>query len=106
MKILITGGFGFLGRHVAECLLSEDHELILTSRVHREDLRPGIRCCQIDLTDVSTLHRLPSTVDAIVHTAALIPSRQNEPWEAERFLMINALGTLHLLEWAVDDDGV
>lgn len=40
MKVAITGGTGFVGRHLAESLLSEGHEVVLISRYAAEDRSP------------------------------------------------------------------
>jgi len=100
VKLLITGGHGFLGRHLVEHLQAEGCELVLTSRKSREDRRPGVQVCQVDLTEAKTLQHLPRGVDAIIHTAACIPSKQHDSGELKRFWETNALGTLHLVEWA------
>ncbi len=101
MKILITGGYGFLGRHLTEALLEAGHELILTSRKEREELRTRAQWQRLDLSDFQTIFQLPG-VTAIVHAGALIPRRSGETFDLQDLWSVNALGTLRLVTWAQD----
>lgn len=81
MRILLTGGSGFVGRHLATALRSE-HELIAPGRE------------ALDLSLSSSDWQLPSHVDAVIHAAARI-----DPSETMR--QVNVEGTRSLCEWAV-----
>ncbi|HEV8578007.1 MAG TPA: NAD-dependent epimerase/dehydratase family protein [Thermoanaerobaculia bacterium] len=73
MKILITGGTGFLGRRiVAE--LAPRHELRLLVRrgSSRERFPAGAEFAEGDVTDRASLDRAVAGCDAVLHAAALV----------------------------------
>ena len=76
MKIAITGGTGFVGRHTARALIDAGHEVVLISRgVDRRD--PTIRqlaratCVPIGLDDEERLAQAFAGCDAIAHCAGI-----------------------------------
>jgi len=107
-KILITGGAGFIGYHLAR-ELSRD-------RVNRVDLvdnfvrgkkddeveslstLPNVRLIAGDLTDPATFARLDTDYDDVYHLAAIIGVSNviERPHEVVR---VNAVATLFLLDW-------
>lgn len=107
-KILITGGAGFIGLHLARHLLSEgDNQIILVDNFDRAVLdndlaclleSPSVELRKLDLTDPQSLNDLDPRVDEIYHLAAVVGVgivREN-PQEVIR---VNALATLTVLEW-------
>jgi UDP-glucose 4-epimerase len=86
MHFLITGGLGFIGSHVAEQLVSEDHEVTIVddlSSGRRENLPPNsrIRFVEKDILDLE-ITDLGSSIDGAAHLAA-IPS-VNASWSQAR----------------------
>jgi len=73
MKILVTGGTGFLGRRIVSDL-AERHEVRLLVRptASRERFPKGVDFAQGDVTDRSSLLRAATGCDAVVHAAALV----------------------------------
>ncbi|WP_375485053.1 NAD-dependent epimerase/dehydratase family protein [uncultured Jatrophihabitans sp.] len=76
MRVLVTGGAGFIGAHVRAALAEDGHELrvldSLRSDVHREP-PPPIDDLQIgDVRDPATVDRALAGVDAVVHLAAKV----------------------------------
>ncbi|HBL28917.1 MAG TPA: hypothetical protein DD490_18945 [Acidobacteria bacterium] len=73
MKILLTGGTGFLGRRLAADLV-ERHALRLLVRPgsSRERFPDGVEFAAGDVTDRASLTRALEGCDAIVHAAALV----------------------------------
>ena len=78
MKILVTGGAGFIGSHLCERLLALGHDVIvldaLTPPVHR-DRRPAYLIPEADFYEGDTRNRdllanLLRRVDAVYHFAA------------------------------------
>jgi farnesol dehydrogenase len=71
MRILLTGGTGFLGRAVARALAGRGHDLVLFSRTAS---RSGLGGTAIDgdVRDASALARAADGCDAMVHAAALV----------------------------------
>jgi farnesol dehydrogenase len=73
MKVLITGGTGFLGRRIVS-ELSQRHELRLLVRpkASRERFPPGVEFAPGDVTDRASLETAMAGCDAVVHAAALV----------------------------------
>jgi uncharacterized protein YbjT (DUF2867 family) len=76
MKIAITGGTGFVGRHLARRLTSTGHEVVLIARGvdHRdEEVRrlEGVTFAPIGLDDAAALAQAFTGCDGIVHCAGI-----------------------------------
>jgi NADH dehydrogenase len=67
MKVAITGGTGFVGRHLAASLVEEDHEVVLISR--RKDPRVRSSACAVD--DETALRSAFARCDAVAHCAGI-----------------------------------
>lgn len=106
MRVLITGGLGFIGAWTARVLLDEGHE-VRTFDVHEQralfDAIAGERGAGVehrtgDITDPTAVDAAVDGCDAVVHLAAvLIPTARKDPLLGAR---INVLGTLHVFEAA------
>ncbi len=71
MKVLVTGGTGFLGSAIVRMLRSNGHTTVSFSRGDYPHLRAtGIDLQRGDLTDVKALRQAASGCDAVIHTAA------------------------------------
>ncbi|MCX6152062.1 MAG: UDP-glucose 4-epimerase GalE [Ignavibacteriales bacterium] len=75
MKILVTGGAGYIGSHVVRMLLEKNHEVVIIdnlSRGHIESVPAGVEFEQVDLLDSNKLQSAISKhqVDAAIHFAA------------------------------------
>lgn len=105
MKILVTGGAGFIGSHVVDAYLAAGHEVVVVddlSRGVRENVPPPVRFYQGDICDAAFVeevfcHERPEVVN---HHAAQMDVRRAvaEPIFDAR---VNILGSIHLLEAAV-----
>jgi uncharacterized protein YbjT (DUF2867 family) len=72
MKIAITGGTGFIGRHLAQRLAVEGIEVILLARRDREELNGhGMTFVASDLSDPAVLRQAFAGCDAIAHCAGI-----------------------------------
>ena len=104
MRVLITGGAGFIASHVADAFLLAGHEVAVVddlSTGFKENLDPRIRFWQVDIR-TPDLPRVVSDFrpDVISHHAAQMSvsaSARDPRHDAD----INILGTLNLLEAAV-----
>src|SRR5437762_11945483 len=99
MKVLITGGAGFIGSHLADRLLADGHEVRaldnLDPQVHpsgqRPDyLDPDVELQAGDVRDRDAVRRALDGVDAVVHFAAAVGVGQAK-YEIERYTSINAI---------------
>jgi nucleoside-diphosphate-sugar epimerase len=71
MKILVTGGGGFLGSAICRQLLARGDEVIAFQRSANEELlRLGARVVQASITDSKALGNAVDGVGAVIHTAA------------------------------------
>jgi nucleoside-diphosphate-sugar epimerase len=106
MRVLITGGLGFIGAWTARVLLERGHD-VRTFDVHGEralfDAITGERGGAVeqrtgDITDPNAVDAAVEGCEAVVHLAAvLIPTARKDPLLGAR---INVLGTLHVFEAA------
>ncbi len=101
MKLLVTGGAGYIGSIVTRQLLAEGHEVVVLDnleRGHREAVSPEARLVVADLTDGPAVHEaLSEGFDGALHFAALalVSESVSHP---ERYYRVNVGGTLNLLE--------
>ncbi len=100
-RVLITGGFGYLGGRIATGVARDGWQVRLASRRHygSPEWLPQAETISLDVLQPDTLDAALSGVEAVVHLAALneIESSAN-PGAA---LQVNTLGSLHLLEAAI-----
>jgi uncharacterized protein YbjT (DUF2867 family) len=100
--ILLTGGSGFVGGHVAHRLREQDHAVRCLVRDSRRAEKLATWGCELvegDMTDPASLRRAVEGAEAIVHLVAI---RQGKP---EQFQRIMVEGTRDLLR-AAQDAGV
>jgi UDP-glucose 4-epimerase len=109
MKLLITGGAGYIGGVTAELMLDAGYEVVVfdnLERGHREAVDPRARLIEGDLRDREAMASAMREVrpEAVMHFAAyaLVPESMEHP---ERYFRNNLVGGLNLLE-AMRDAGV
>ena len=71
MKVLVTGGTGFLGRAVVRALAARGHELVVFARTAAASGLPGT-LVNGDIRDSSAIARAAHGCDAVCHMAALV----------------------------------
>ncbi len=82
MRVLLTGGTGFLGKNVARHLALAGHELRVLARAssNLDGLPAGIDVARGDVTDADSLRRAAQGCGAVLHMAAMVklwaPDRQ------------------------------
>ncbi|AKF09432.1 NAD-dependent epimerase/dehydratase family protein [Sandaracinus amylolyticus] len=105
MRILITGGAGFIGSHVADACLAAKHEVLIVddlSSGRRENVPSGAKLVEVDIRDAEALEDVVSTFkpDAVSHQAAQV-SVSVSTREPQRDARTNVEGSLNLLESCV-----
>jgi dTDP-L-rhamnose 4-epimerase len=110
MHILITGGAGFIGSHVADQLLERGHDVrvldSLDAQVHPSRERPGyldprVELQRGDIRDPQAVGRALDGIDGVVHFAARVGVGQSM-YEIASYTETNVLGTAVLLEELID----
>src|SRR5207302_1090140 len=102
MKVLVTGGAGYIGSVVASELLRARHSVVVydnMSNGHREAVPRGAELVVGDVADRAALDRVLGAggIDAVMHFAASIEVGESMR-EPERFFRNNSAATLTLLE--------
>ncbi len=101
MKLLVTGGAGYIGSVVANQLLARGHEVVVLddlSRGHRGAVPDGARLIELGLADADgTRDALAEGFDGVLHFAALALVAESVEFP-ERYHRGNFVGTLNLLD--------
>ncbi len=101
MKLLVTGGAGYIGSIVAKQLLEGGHAVTVLDnleRGHRAAVTPGAELVVADLLDRDAVHAaLTPEFDGVLHFAALALVSESVE-HPERYYRTNVGGTLNLLE--------
>jgi len=111
-KILITGGAGFIGRHLCRELLERGHCIrvldSLIPQVHPDGTRPSDLPAQVELVvadvrDGDKVAQALKGVSHVVHLAAEVGVGQSM-YEVERYTATNDLGTAVLMERMIESE--
>lgn len=102
MRVLVTGGAGFIGSHTCDRLLSVGHDVVvldaLTPPVHRDGrpryLSPDVEFCRGDTRNRDLVAHLLRRVDAVFHLAAY----QDYLPDFSRFSDVNVVSTALIYE--------
>lgn len=106
-NVLITGGAGFIGSHLADQLLGEGHRVrvldYLSEQVHGSDTsRPDylderVELIRGDVRDAKVMQQALQGIDTVYHFAACVGVGQSM-YEIAHYTSVNQLGTAVLLE--------
>ncbi len=124
MKVLVTGGCGFIGSHLAEHFSTEAHVIVLDNlsrtRTYRNSIPkefdstynlrylrslPNIEIVKGDIRNRRIVEETAQGVDLIIHTSAQVAvttSLKDPLYDFE----VNALGSLNILEAARQNDSI
>jgi dTDP-L-rhamnose 4-epimerase len=108
-QVLITGGAGFVGSHLADGLLAAGHRVRvlddLTPQVHPSGppdyLSSEVELVRGDVRDPNLLKEVLRGVDRVYHFAATVGVGQSM-YEISRYMSVNTLGTAELLQAILD----
>jgi UDP-glucose 4-epimerase len=103
MKILVTGGAGFIGSHLTDAFINLGHEVVVVDNLitgRKENLNPNAKFYEADIRSEQMREIFArEKLDAICHQAAQMDVRRSvaDPrYDAD----VNIMGTLNLLEQA------
>jgi UDP-glucose 4-epimerase len=105
MKYLVTGGAGFIGSHIVDALVAEDHKVVVLDNLssgHRENLASvmdRIAFIEGDIRDADSCIQAADGCDGIFHEAALVSVADSVERPRDNH-DINITGTLNVLEAA------
>lgn len=92
MKIAITGGTGFVGRHLAQYLISLGHEPVLLARGRDRRHTPAAPLVPTDLSDPASLAEVIRGCGAIAHCAGI-----NREIGAQTYRRVHVEGTRNII---------
>ena len=100
MRVLVTGGAGYIGSGVVEQLLTSGHSAVVYDNLykgHRDAVHPEAEFIHADLLDAAALRSALNQVEAVVHMAAdsLVGESVSEP---AKYYRNNVVAGLVLLE--------
>ena len=105
MKIVVTGGAGFIGSHVTDLYVARGHEVLIVDSLvtgKRENLHPKARFFELDIRDPKTAALIRSErPDVVNHHAAQMDVRKSVA-DPTFDATVNILGTIDLLTAARD----
>lgn len=104
MKVLVTGGAGFIGSHVADACLAAGHDVLIVddlSTGRRENVPAAARFYEANLCDEAAMERMfaDERPEAICHLAARANVRESMV-KPLLYAQANIIGSLVLLEMA------
>jgi UDP-glucose 4-epimerase len=107
MRVLVTGGAGFIGSHLVEALVKDGHRIRVLddfSSGHRRNLQAvedDVEVLEGDCADIETARRAVQGIEAVFHEGA-VPSVARSVQDPLRSHRANATATLHMLVAARD----
>lgn len=95
-RIVVTGGCGFLGRHIVEMLVGAGARVVAFDIAVREEYSREVEFVTGDLMDDATLRRVFKGAWAVIHVASPPPTCNNPPL----FMRVNVEGSRKVVEIA------
>lgn len=103
MKIVVTGGAGFIGSHIVDAYVHAGHQVLVVDNLRtgkRENVHPQARLVEMDLNDMALFELFEREKPAAVNHHAANPSVSLSVREPGYDARQNILGTINLLEAA------
>jgi nucleoside-diphosphate-sugar epimerase len=102
MRVLITGGSGFLGRQLARRLTTDGDDVLVLSRQPLDVPPPGRSALWSGVSDVKALRQALDRIDAVIHLAARVHVMRDRSDDAlAAFREVNVIGTETVLREAI-----
>ncbi|RMF61582.1 MAG: SDR family oxidoreductase [Calditrichaeota bacterium] len=102
MKVLITGGAGFIGSHIADRYLEMGHEVVIVDNLvtgQRENIPPAAKFYQVDIVDAEALSSVfqKEKPEIVSHQAAQMDVRKSVE-DPVYDATVNVLGGINLMQ--------
>jgi UDP-glucose 4-epimerase len=101
MRVLVTGGAGFIGSHVVDAYVGQGHDVLVVddlSTGKRENVHPRARLYPLDIRDKRLREIFASEQPDIVNHHAARANVRESMEKPSLYADVNILGSLHLLE--------
>jgi len=104
MRILVTGGCGFIGSHLVDKLIEKGHRVAVVddlSTGKKENLNPEADFYNLDICDFNKIKFLFKNIDFVFHLAAVprVPISVEDPIGTSK---VNILGTVNVFKAGID----
>jgi UDP-glucose 4-epimerase len=99
MRILVSGGFGYLGSHVSDYFFNKGHQVRILSRTGHPELSEWSQRFEVvtdDISDYTSIENCCRNIDVVIQAAAL--NEVDCKTKGKEALLINGWGTRNLLE--------
>ena len=113
MKILVTGGAGFIGSHIVDLLVAGDHKVVVMDnyekQVHPEGeptyKNKSAKYYSFDITNPNALNMImdKEKPEIIFHQAAMVGMGQSQ-YDITKYFKTNVLGTANLLDYLANHE--
>ena len=112
MRILVTGGAGFIGSHLVDALVEQGHDVViydnLEPQVHQREQIPDYlntraEFVKSEIRDKNELKEVVMDVDIVFHQAAVVGIGQSM-YQIEKYMDVNTFGTAKLLDILVNKE--
>ncbi len=100
MKVLVTGGAGYIGSVMTRVLLDAGHQVVVfdnLSQGHRDAVPAAVQLIEADIRDFGRVIRPDDHIDAVIHLAASIQAGESM-LKPEWYWHNNVIGMLHMLD--------
>ena len=105
MKILVTGGAGFIGKHLVEFLLGKNNVVTIFDNFSNSTkesingiIKKGAKIIEGDITKISDIEKITGDQEIVIHLAAKISVSESITNPSNTFL-VNINGTKNILEF-------
>lgn len=105
MKYLVTGGAGFIGSHLVDKLIEQNHKVAVIDNLStgkKSNINPKADFYQLDICDFGKIKPLFQGADYIFHLAAIsrVPLSIEDPVSTSK---VNILGTINVFKAGIDN---
>jgi len=104
MNILVTGGAGFIGSHIVDRLIADEHHVTVLDLWESEEVKSlathsNYRFIEGSVLSDDLLSDLVATMDRVVHLAAILGTSETiTTYDVEEVALVNVIGTVKLLK--------